>query len=158
MKVFSYSVAILLLLACVARKSSRYQSISKDSLALHVQTNLRDSSALSEISHEWDHAHSELYQVSIISQQPFHWHPDSGVRLDGGQLVISTLQRNRRIEKTTDKREHWVVKEDREVSVEFKQSEQKEIRQDKRGNGFKWIVGGVLVVFVLGWWWRVGRI
>lgn len=99
MKTTIYSVVILLVLACNARNSSRHKSISKDSLALHVQTNLQDSSALSETTHEWDHVNAALYQVSIISQQPFQWHPDSGLRLDGGQLVISKLKQNRQREK-----------------------------------------------------------
>ncbi|GEM_PF-4692056 len=153
MKVFSYSVAILLVLACNARNSSRHKSISKDSLALHVQTNLQDSSALSEITHEWNHVNAAFYQVSIISQQPFQWHPDSGVRLDGGQLVISRLKQNKRIEKMMDQREQRVVREDREVSMELKQSDQKEVSRDKWSFGFKWIVGSVLAVSVLGWWW-----
>ncbi|MFD1630562.1 hypothetical protein ACFSAH_11775 [Pseudopedobacter beijingensis] len=118
-----------------------------------MQTNLRDSSALSEISREWDHAHSELYQVSIISQQPFQWYPDSGVRLDGGQLVISRLKQNRQREKMMDQREQHLLKGEEKRAIERKQIKQKEVRQDKRGNGFKWIVGGVLILLGLGWWW-----
>lgn len=56
-----------------------------------------------------------------------------------------------------DQREQRVVRKDRHVSMELKQSEQKEVSRDKWSFGFKWIVGGVLVIFVLGWWWWVER-
>lgn len=153
MKVFIYSLTILLVLACGVRKSSRRQSISKDSLALNVQTNLRDSSSLSEITHELDHVNAALYQISVISQQPFQWHPDSGVRLDGGQLVISRLRQNRRIKQTTDKREQRVIGADQQVMVDFKHSKQELFSQNKRWIDFKWFAAGVLLAVVLGCWW-----
>lgn len=153
MKVFIYSVAILLLLACSVRKSSRYQSSSKDALALSVQANLRDSSSLSEIIHELDHVNATLYQISVISQQPFQWYPDSGLRLDGGHLVISKLKQNRQRKKIMDQKEQRVVSIDQQLGMERKRSEQKEVIERRWWSGFKWIVGGVLVMLGLGWWW-----
>ena len=153
MKVFSYSVAILLVLACNARNSSRHKSVSKDALALSVQANLRDSSALSEIIHELDHVNATLYQISVISQQPFQWYPDSGLRLDGGQLVISKLKQNRQRKKIMDQKEQRVVSIDQQLGMGRKRSEQKEVIERRWWSGFKWIVGGVLVMLGLGWWW-----
>ena len=158
MKMFSCTILILMLLACSARKSSHYQALSREALAVNEQMGLKDSSILLEVKNERGDEQTDLYQIAITSPQAFYWHPDSGLRLDGGKLVISRWQQHRQMEKLVDKQEQRLLKQERQVAMDWKKLEEKELSKEKRGNGRIWgVVGLVLVLLVLGCWWWVRR-